>query len=105
MNYKTHQWHIRSDLNVTAISRILQQGYTKFCFLRERDCRVKIVHQAKKNWPLRKSLTPGTKNVVRQPLADLCQVLLQLLRFKLDLMKNFVKTLDRNGMAFSFVCE
>jgi hypothetical protein len=55
VKYKTHQWHIRSDLKVTAISRGLQQGCTKFCFLRERDYRVKIVHQAKKNWPLRKS--------------------------------------------------
>jgi hypothetical protein len=52
---KTHQWHIRSDLKVTAVSRGLQQGYTKFCFLRERDYRFKIVHQAKENWPLRKS--------------------------------------------------
>lgn len=85
-------------------SRGLQQGYKKFCFLRERDCRVKIVYEAKKNWPLRKSLTPGAKNVVYQHLADLFQVLLQPLRFKLGLTKNFVKALDRNCLVFSFMC-
>jgi hypothetical protein len=62
-------------------------------------------YYSKKNWPLHKSCTPGIKNVAYQPFVDPCKVLLPPLHIKLGLMKNFVKALDRNGLAFSFLCE
>ena len=48
---------------------------------------------------------PGTKIVAHQPLVDPCKMLLPLLQVKLDLMKDFVKALDRNDLTFSFLCE
>jgi hypothetical protein len=106
MNYKTYQWHICGDLMVIAILMGLQKGYKKFCcFLCEWDSCAKSVHCCKENWPLHKSHTPGTKNVAHQPLVDPCKVLLPPLHIKLSLMKNFIQALDRNGPAFSFLCE
>jgi hypothetical protein len=58
-----------------------------------------------KNWPLCKSYTPGTKQIAHQPLAHPCKVLLPPLHIKLSLIKNVMKALDRNGPAFSFLCE
>jgi hypothetical protein len=40
-----------------------------------------------------------------QSLVDPCKVLLPFPHIKLGLMKNFVKVLERNGPAFSFLCE
>ena len=83
----------------------LQKCYTKFCyFLCESDSHAKSVHYSK-NWALHKSHTPETKNVADQPLADPCKVWLPPLHINLGLMKNFVKALDRNGPAFSFLYE
>jgi hypothetical protein len=84
----------------------LQKDYAKFCyFLCEWDIRAKSVHYSKKNWLLHKSHTPGTKNVAHKSLVDPCKVVLTPLQIKLDLMKNFVKVLNRNGPACSFLCE
>jgi hypothetical protein len=100
MNYKTHKWHTCGDLKVITILMGLQKGYIKFCcFLCEWDSR------AKKNWPLRKSHTPGTQNVAHQPLVDPCKVLFPPLHIKLGPIKNSVMAQDRNGLAFSFLCE
>jgi hypothetical protein len=105
MNYKTYQWHSCGDLKVIAILMGLQKGCTKFCyFVCEWNSHAKIVYYSK-NWPLHKSHTPGTKNVAHQPLVDPCKVLLPPLHIKLGIIKNYVKTLDRNGAAFSFLCE
>jgi hypothetical protein len=84
----------------------LQKDYTKFCcFPCEWDSHARSVHYSKKNLPLCKSHTPGTKNVVQESLVDPCKMLLPPLHIKLGLMKNFMKALDRNGPAFSFLCE
>jgi hypothetical protein len=63
-----------------------------------------VLH-SKKNCPLYKSHTLRTKNIALQPLVDPHKALLPPLYIKLGLMKNSVKTLDRNGTAFSFMCE
>jgi hypothetical protein len=104
VNYTTYLWHICGDLKVTAILMGLQKVYIKFCcFLCEWDSCAKCVH-CSKNWPLRKSHTPGTKNLAYQPLLDPRKVM-PTLHIKFGLMKNFVKALARNGPAFSFLCE
>jgi hypothetical protein len=106
LNYQTYQWHICGDLKVTAILMGLHKGYTKFSyFLCKWDSHAISVHYSRKNWHLRKSHTPGTKNAAHQPLVDPCKVLLAPLHIKLGLMKNFVKASDRNRPAFLFLCE
>jgi hypothetical protein len=106
MNYRTYKWHICGDFKVTAILMGLRKDDTKFCyFLCESDSHAKSVQYSKKNWPLHKSHTPGTKNVAHQLLVDPCKVLLPPLHIKLGFMKNLLKALDRNGPAFSLLCE
>jgi len=69
------------------------------------DSHARNVLYSKKNCPLYKSHTLRTKNIAHQPLVDPRKVLLPPPYIKLGLMKNSVKTLDRNGTAFSFMCE
>ena len=68
-------------------------------FLHEWNGCAKCVQSGKKNWPQHKSHTPGVKNMAHQPSYILP------LQIKLGLMKNSTRTLDRNGPAFSFLCE
>lgn len=104
VNYDNHQWQLCGDLKVIALVLGLQLGYTKFCcFLCEWDSRDRKNHYIKKEWPPRKGLTPGIKNVLHQPLVDSEKVLLPPLHIKLGLMKNFVKAMDREGEGFSYL--
>jgi len=106
MNYMTYQWHICSNLKVVTTLMGLQKSYAKFCcFLCMWDSHARNVLYSKKNCPLYKSHTLRTKNIAHQPLVDPRKVLLPPLYIKLGLMNNSVKTLDRNGTAFSFMCE
>ena len=50
---------------------------------------------------MRQSLTPGTKNVINQPLVDREKILMPPLHLKLGLCKQFVKALDKNGEPFT----
>jgi hypothetical protein len=100
LNYQTYQWHICGDLKVTAILMGLHKGYIKFSyFLCKWDSRAKSVHYSKKNWHLRKSHTPGTKNAAHQPLVDPCKVLLAPLHIKLGLMKKFRKGIRQKSAS------
>jgi len=56
------------------------------------------LHYLKRDWPQRKSLKVGA-------LAEWHKILLPTLHIKLDLMKNFVKTMDRTGSAFNCLTE
>jgi hypothetical protein len=83
----------------------LEKSYAKFCcFLCMWDsCARRDLYS--KNCPLYKSHILRTKNIAHRPLVDPHKVLLPPVFIKLGLVKNSVKTLDRNGTAFSFMCE
>jgi len=84
----------------------LQLGHTKYCcFLCEWDSRTKTLHFLKTDWPQRKSLKVGKKNVQHAALAEWHKILLPPLNIKLGLMKNFVKAMDRTGSAFKYLAE
>jgi len=83
-------------------------GCTKYvycCFVCEWDRRAKTLHNLKRDWPQRKSLKVGEKNVQHPALAEWHKILLPPLHNKLGLMKNFVKTMDRTGSAFKYLAE
>lgn len=83
-----------------------QGGYTKYpCFLCEWDSRNRAQHWIKKDWPQRASLTPGTKNVVKEALVDRSKILLPPLHIKLGIMKQFVKALPKDGPCFKYLCD
>ena len=46
-------------------------------------------------WSLRKSLTPGCRNILHPALVDRSNVILPLLHIKLGLMKKFVNALKK----------
>ena len=106
LEYDRFGWQICGDFKVIAILLGLQKGYTKFCcFLCEWDSRARDLHYKKKDWPVRSSYTPGMKSVSSQSLVDPTKILLPPLHIKLGLIKNFVKTLHKDGPAFQYLCR
>jgi len=82
----------------------MQLGYTKYCyFLCEWDSRDKKNHYVNELWSKRTSLTPEEKNVVSPPLLLPEKIYLPPLHIKLDLMKNFVKVMDKTGGELQYV--
>jgi hypothetical protein len=106
LEYSKYGWHICGDLKVVSLLMGLQLGYTKYCyFLCEWDSRAKTLHYLKRNWPQRKSLKVGEKNVQHPALAEWHKILLPSLHVKLGLMKNFIKAMNRTGSAFEYLAE
>ena len=58
-----------------------------------------------KDWPVRKHLTVGEKNIINEPLVDRQKIIFPPLHIKLGLMKQFVKALDTDGNCFKYLCE
>jgi len=55
------------------------------------------------NWPARKSLEPGIMNVENQPLVEPSKILLPSMHLKLGLKKNFVKAMNQEEAAFTYL--
>jgi len=58
-----------------------------------------------RDWPQRKSLKVGEKNVQHPALAEWHRIVLPPLHINLSLMKNFIKAMDRTGLAFKYLTE
>ena len=88
-------WHCHSECKSVT---------TKYCcLLCEWDNRDMKNHYVKKLWPKRTLLTQGEKNVLNRPLVLPEQIYLPSFHIKLDLMKNFVKGMDKTGRGFEYV--
>jgi hypothetical protein len=106
LQYSKYGWHLCCDLKVVALLMGLQLGYTKYCcFLCEWDSRAQTLHYVKRDWPQRKTLKVGEKNVQHPALAEAHKILLPALHIKLGVMKNFVKAMDRTGSAFKYLAD
>lgn len=104
IQYSKYNWNICGDLKVVALLLGLQLGYTKYCcFICEWDSRARESHYCRKNWPLRKKLVPGQKNVKHEPLVNPAKIFLPPLHIKLGLMKNFVKAMNKEGEGFRYL--
>ena len=83
-----------------------QAGFTKYpCFLCYWDSRTEKDHWTKREWPPRETLTPGDRNIVREPLVQRENIILPPLHIKLGLMIQFVKALDHDGECFRYICS
>ena len=83
-----------------------QSGFTKYpCFMCKWDSRDRINHWIKRDWPLRKSLTTGYRNILHPALVDRSNVILPSLHIKLGLMKQFVKALNEEDVRFKNIQE
>jgi len=106
IKYSSHKWSICADLKVVALLLRLQTGYTNYCcFLCEWDSRARSKHYIQKIWPSKTTYIPGQKNVKYESLVDLLKVILPPLYIKLELIKNFVKAMNRDGPGFKFSKE
>lgn len=104
IKYKEHNWKLCCDLKVVAMLSGLQGGYTKHCcFLCLWDSRDRAQHYTKKDWPKRDDKTIGAHNIKYLELVKSEDIILPPLHIKLGLIKNFVKTLDMDGEAFSYL--
>ena len=102
----THVWKICVDFKVLYMLLGQQSGFTKHsCFICEWDNRDRINHLIKRDWLLRKSLTPGYRNILHPDLVDRSNVILPPLHIKLSLMKQFVKALNKEGACFKYIQE
>jgi len=107
INYDKFKRQIYGDLKVIALQLGLQQEFTKYCcFICEWDSRALSLHYSKKDWTARKSLEqPEIMNVENQPLVEPSKILLPSLHLKFGLMKNFVKTMNQEEAAFTYLRE
>jgi hypothetical protein len=104
IHYDDHKWAICADFKVIAILTGLQAGYTKYCcFLCLWDSRNRAQHYTKKDWPMRDVDIPGTSNISHLTLVDRQKVILPPLHIKLGLMKQLVKTFDKESAAFKYL--
>ena len=102
--YDKFKWQISGDRKVIALLLGLQQGFTKYCcFICEWDSRARSLHYSREDWPARKSLEPGIMNVENQPLVEPSEILLPSMHLKLGLMKNFVKAMNQEEAAFTYL--
>lgn len=104
IQYQDHNWLLSGDLKVLTILLGMQGGYTKYpCFLCLWDSRADSVHYRQREWPQRTEFVPGRHNVKTLPLVPPEKVLLPPLHIKLGLMKNFVKSLAKDGEGFKYL--
>ena len=101
-----HKWMVCGDLKVLSMLLGQQGGYTKYpCFLCLWDSRAKNEHWIREQWPKRNEFTVGEKNIPNQSLVSPNKVLLPPLHIKLGLIKQYVKSLDKGGECFKYICH
>lgn len=106
IKYFDHNWLLCGDLKIIGIVLGMQSGNIKYpCFLCLFDSRDRSNHYKKKIWPERKSLEPGSPNVLKPPLVDVSKILIPPLHLKLGLMTQFVKALDKSGQCFVYMAK
>jgi len=82
----------------------LQQGFKKYCcFICEWDNGARSLHYSRKDRPARKSLESEIMNVENQPLVETSKILLLSMHLKLGLMKHFVKAMNQEEAAFTYL--
>ncbi|GBM53191.1 hypothetical protein AVEN_14221-1 [Araneus ventricosus] len=97
-NYQENRWMVCGDFKMLTMLLGQQAGYTKYpCFLCLWDSRARDLHWAKSSWSLRGSLTPEENNVINTTLARPEKVLLPPPHTQLGLMKQFIKSLPKDG--------
>ena len=101
IKYDEYQRKICVDLKMISILLGLQAGYTKYpCFLCLWDSRADKPHYSQQEWPIRYKLKPGNHNVKLIPLVNSNNILLPLLHIKIELLKYFIKALNKEGNFF-----
>jgi len=84
----------------------MQSGNIKYpCFLCLFDSRDRQNHYKKKEWTQRKSLKPGSANVIKESLVEERKILLPPLHLELGLIKQYVRALNKTGDCFQYIAK
>ncbi|KAL7880613.1 hypothetical protein SRHO_G00028670 [Serrasalmus rhombeus] len=104
LKYDEYGWEVIGDFKMVSFLMGLQGGFTKYpCFICLWDSRDTKAHYHRRDWPQRTEFTVGKNNVKWEPLVDPRKVLMPPLHIKLGLIKQFVRALDKESRAFSYL--
>ena len=82
----------------------LEGGLTKFpCYVGYWDSRDTTAHYHRGIWPKRTKFSAGKSKVKWDPLIYPSKILMPSLHLKLGLIKQFVKSMDKNSDAFQYL--
>lgn len=98
IQYKKYEWKVCGDLKIITMILGQQEGNTKYpCFKCQWDSRDKKNYW--KKYPKR-SLSTGQRNIKYDKLVEPENIFLPPLHIKLGIMKQFVKSLPKDGETF-----
>ena len=93
------------ELKVLSMLLGQQEGYTKYPrFLCLWDSRAKNEDWIRELWPKRNEFTVGEKNIRNESLVSPDKIILPPLDIKPGLIKQYVKSLDKRGECFKYIC-
>ena len=106
IKYNQHNWKICIIQKMVNFLLGQQSRYTKHpCFLCMWDSRDKANHWVKKDWEPRITLRAGDKNIINEPFVPRDRIILPPLHIELELIKQLVKALDKDGECFKYICR
>ncbi|XP_061404361.1 uncharacterized protein LOC133340279 isoform X1 [Lethenteron reissneri] len=104
LRYDEYGWEVIGDLKIVAFPMGFQGGLTKCpCYLCLWDSRDTKPHYHRQYWPQRTEFSVGRNNVKWEPLVDPRKVLMPPLHIKLGLLKQFVRSVDKESAAFKYL--
>ncbi|XP_061428563.1 uncharacterized protein LOC133355213 [Lethenteron reissneri] len=104
LKYDEYGWEVIRDFKMLAFLMGLQGGFTKFiCYLCLWDSRDTKAHYHRRDWPERTELSVGRNNIKWEQLVNPQKVLMPPLHVKLGLMKQFVRAVDKESVAFKYL--
>ncbi|GBM28835.1 hypothetical protein AVEN_43559-1 [Araneus ventricosus] len=106
INYIKYGWKLCADLKAESLLMGLKPGCTKYCcFLCLWNSKAIALHYIESDWSQRASFKSGEMNVEDPPLSEPHKIIIPTLHIKLGLVKNLVKAMDKNGLAFKYPHE
>ena len=106
LRYSEHNCPIYVDFKRVNFLSGQQGDYTNHpCFLCYWYSHATDQHWVKKDWPAREDFAVGDKNITNEPTVNWDRIILPPPHIKLGLMKQFVKTIDKDGDCFNSIAK
>ena len=95
-------WRFESFKHAVRSTRWVYQIPMFFVFMEQQ---AKNEHWIREQWLKRNEFTVAEKNICNESSVPPDKVILPLLQIKLGLMKQYVKSLDKGGKCFKYICQ
>lgn len=104
IKYDEHMWKVCCDLKIASVLSNLHKGLSKQdCFLCTWDRQRTDLHYTDYQWPSRMTYKLGQYSVDHVPLVEGSKIMLPSLCIKLGIVRDFVRAMYKDGMAFKFL--